>query len=193
MSEENKVFNPDTDAAWYVVGCMSGRDNKVYETLTAKKNNGDWNDVLLDVVCPTEIERKTRTLKSGEVKVNEKKHMIYAGYVFVHCVMTNELWFEIRNTPGVTGLIGSHGKGSKPTPMTEKEINPILRMAGREVIDEGVDYNKGDEVVIAEGPFAGKKCKVISVDTKQNLAKVEINMMGKDINLEMVLYALQKE
>ena len=190
---ERKEFNPDTDPAWYVIGCITGRDNKVFESLNAKKEKGDWGDLLLDVVQPIEKEITTKQLKSGAIKTTEKIHLLFQGYVFVQCVMTNELWFEIRNTPGVSGIIGSHGKGSKPTPMTKEEVNRVLRLAGREVpITDEIDFKEGDKVIMSEGPFAGKEGTVTKMDLNKKLVTVEMNLFKKEINMELSIFAVKK-
>lgn len=192
--ETSKEFNPDTDAAWYVIGCLAGRDNKVYETLSAKMKNGKWDDVFFDVVFPHEEEIKERVLKNGTVKITKKIHNLYAGYTFVNCIMTDELWYEIRNTPGVSGIIGSHGKGSKPTPMLEEEVRHMLRLAGRDIpIEESqLSFKLDDEVRIVEGPFANKTGKLIALDINKKIATVQLIVFNKSMDMKVDIHSIEK-
>lgn len=184
MAEEEK--------AWYVIGCLTGRDNKVFDALTAKMKNDKWKDVFFDVVQPKKTEITERELKSGKIKQIEKEINLFPGYVFVNCMMTNDLWFEIRNTPGVSGIIGSHGKGSKPTPMTTEEVEHMLRLAGRKVYEtDDAEYSVGDIVIMTKPPFAGKTGKVISLERDGNIT-IEMEMFGKSIKVEMPIDSVEK-
>ena len=174
MDESFKNFNPDKDAAWYVIGCLTGRDGKVFEALVAKKDNLEWKEIFHEVVQVREEHITERTLKSGEKKKKITYQNLYPGYIFVHCVMNDDLWFEIRNTPGVMGIIGSHGKGSKPTPMTDNEVRHMLYLAGKpEDIDYSV-YKIGSLIQIKEGPFKGVKSEIIDVNYDINIATLSV-------------------
>ena len=146
---------------WYVVNTYSGHELKVKEKLETRAETMGYTDNIFRVVVPetTEIE----TLKDGSTK--EKKKKMFPGYILVEMVMTDDAWYAVRNTPGVTGFIGSSGKGAKPTPLKPEEIDKILVGMGMSRLDTDVNLKVGVKVKINDGPFAGMGGKISSANT----------------------------
>ena len=116
---------------------------------------------------------------------------MFPGYVLVEMIMTDEAWYVVRNTSGVTGFIGSSGGGAKPFPLQKSELDPILKKMGLSTSIE-VDYQVGDEVNVVGGPFAGKSGRVESIDTEKETAKVLVDFLGNLTPMEIELVQLEK-
>lgn len=133
---------------WYVVNTYSGHETKVKEKLEAKIESMGMQDYIYRIVIPetTEVE-----VKDGVKKEKVKK--MFPGYILVEMIMSDEAWYIVRNTPGVTGFIGSSGRGAKPTPLLPQEIDRILVNMGMSRGNIEEDLQVGDEVSIIDGPF----------------------------------------
>ena len=144
---------------WYVVNTYSGHESKVKEKLEMRTESMGMQDYIYRVIVPetTEVE-----VKDGVQK--EKKKKMFPGYILVEMVMSDEAWYIVRNTPGVTGFIGSSGKGAKPTPLLPQEIDRVLANMGMSRIDAESEMKKGDKVSIIDGPFKGMEGVIDSVD-----------------------------
>ena len=110
---------------WYVLHTYSGYENKVKANLESRAQSMGMGDYIFRVVVPEEVETEEKNGKKKEIV-----HKTFPGYVLVEMVMTDQSWYVVRNTPGVTGFVGSHGAGSKPAPLLQEEINSILRSIG---------------------------------------------------------------
>lgn len=157
---------------WYVVNTYAGHENKVKENLIRRVETMNLQECLFQIVV---AEEKEIEYKNG--KEVEKVHNIFPGYLFVEMIMTDEAWYVVRNTSGVTGFIGSSGGGTKPFPIAKHEIEPILKSMGVKTEIE-VDFEEGDEVNIFNGPFAGKIGKVEYIDREKETARVLVEMLG---------------
>ena len=132
------------------------------------------------------VEIPTQTVqveKNGQKKEIEENR--FPGYVLVEMVMTDEAWFVVRNTPNVTGFVGSHGNRSKPTPLLEEELRAILISMGQTVQDLDVDFKVGDTVRIIDGAFADYTGKITEIDN--NKVKMMVTMFGNDTVAEVEL------
>ena len=138
------------DKHWYVVNTYSGHENKVKEKLEMRAESMDMQDYIYRVVIP---EEKIVEVKDGVTKERVKK--MFPGYILVEMVMTDEAWYVVRNTPGVTGFIGSSGKGAKPTPLQPYEVDTILNNMGISRFDVDKELEVGVKVKIISGPFTG--------------------------------------
>lgn len=176
----------DEGRRWYVVNTYSGHENKVKENLEKRVESMGLQDVLFQIVIPEHAETE---IKDGK-KINKTKNM-FPGYVLVEMIMTDEAWYVVRNTSGVTGFIGSSGGGAKPFPLQKSELDPILKKMGLSTSIE-VDYQVGDEVNVVGGPFAGKSGRVESIDTEKETAKVLIDFLGNLTPMEIELTQLEK-
>lgn len=172
---------------WYVVNTYSGHENKVKENLEKRVESMGLQDCLFNIVIPEHVETE---IKDGK-KINKTKNM-WPGYVLVEMIMTDEAWYIVRNTSGVTGFIGSSGGGAKPFPLQKHEIDPILKQMGIRTSQLDVNYEVGDEVKILSGPFAGKQGKVDSIDREKELATVLIEFLGNTTPTEIELIQLEK-
>lgn len=177
----------DEGRQWYVVNTYSGHENKVKENLEKRVESMGLQDILFQIVIPEHVETE---IKDGK-KINKTKNM-FPGYVLVEMIMTDEAWYVVRNTSGVTGFIGSSGGGAKPFPLQKSELDPILKKMGLSTSRIEVDYAAGDEVNVISGPFAGKSGKVESIDLEKETAKVLVDFLGNLTPMEIELVQLEK-
>ena len=172
---------------WYVVNTYSGHENKVKEKLEMRAESMDMQDYIFRVVIP---EEKVVEIKDGVQKEKIKK--MFPGYILVEMVMTDEAWYVVRNTPGVTGFIGSSGKGAKPTPLQPYEVDKILGNMGISRMDVDTDLVEGSNVKIVDGPFNGMFGKVQSIDLENEKLNVLIDLFGQETPVEVDLVQISK-
>lgn len=172
---------------WYVVNTYSGHEAKVKEKLEAKVESMGLQDYIYRIIIPetTEVE-----IKDGVKKEKTKK--MFPGYVLVEMVMSDEAWYIVRNTPGVTGFIGSSGKGAKPTPLLPSEIDKILASMGMSRVNIESEMTVGDKVSIVDGPFKGMIGKVDNIDLENNRLNVLIDLFGQETPVEVEVYQVNK-
>lgn len=172
---------------WYVVNTYSGHEAKVKEKLEAKVESMGLQDYIYRIIIPetTEVE-----IKDGVKKEKTKK--MFPGYVLVEMVMSDEAWYIVRNTPGVTGFIGSSGKGAKPTPLLPSEIDKILASMGMSRVNIESEIAVGDKVSIVDGPFRGMIGKVDNIDLENNRLNVLIDLFGQETPVEVEVYQVNK-
>lgn len=172
---------------WYVVNTYSGHESKVKEKLEMRTESMGMQDYIYRVIVPetTEVE-----VKDGVQK--EKKKKMFPGYILVEMVMSDEAWYIVRNTPGVTGFIGSSGKGAKPTPLLPQEIDRVLANMGMSRIDAESEIKKGDKVSIIDGPFKGMEGVIDSVDLENKRLNVLIDLFGQETPVEVELFQVSK-
>ena len=172
---------------WYVVNTYSGHESKVKEKLEAKIESMGMEDHIFRVVIPetTEVE-----VKDGVKKEKTKK--MFPGYILVEMVMSDEAWYIVRNTPGVTGFIGSSGKGAKPTPLLPQEIDRILVNMGMSRVNVEDDLKVGDSVSIVDGPFKGMIGRVDNIDTENNRLNIIIDLFGQETSVDVELFQVNK-
>ena len=171
------------DKQWYVVNTYSGHEQKVKEKLESKIESMGMQDIIFRIIIPetTEVE-----IKEGVKKEKVKK--MFPGYILVEMIMTDEAWYIIRNTPGVTGFIGSYGHKAKPTPLPPQEIDKILSTMGMSRLDSDSDLKVGDAVNIIDGPFKGMSGTIDNVDTANNKLNVLIDLFGQETPVEVELF-----
>ena len=172
---------------WYVVNTYSGHENKVKEKLEMRASSMGMEDYILRVVVPeqTEIE-----VKDGVKKEKVKK--MFPGYILVEMVMTDEAWFIVRNTPGVTGFIGSSGKGAKPFPLTPPEVDKILGSMGMSRLEIGNNLNVDDMVKVINGPFANMYGRVKAISMENQKLEVALDLFGQETIVELGLTGIEK-
>lgn len=172
---------------WYVVNTYSGHENNVKEKLEMRASSMGMEDYIYRVVVP---EQKVIEEKDGVKKEKVKK--MFPGYILVEMVMTDEAWFIVRNTPGVTGFIGSSGKGAKPFPLTPMEVDKILGTMGISRLEIGNDLNVGDKVKVINGPFANMHGKVDKIDLENQVLEVLLDLFGQETNVELKFTDIEK-
>lgn len=169
---------------WYVVNTYSGHENKVKEKLQMRASSMGMEDYILRVVVPES--------KEIDAKGKEKITKLFPGYILVEMVMTDEAWFIVRNTPGVTGFIGSSGKGAKPFPLTPQEVDKILSSMGMSRLDADAELKEGEEVKVIAGPFEGMFGKIKSVDTANAKLEIAIDLFGQETTVELEFSQISK-
>mgnify|MGYP004464972113 FL=1 len=176
------------DKKWYVVTTYSGHEESVKEKLLMRTESMGMQDNIFRVIVPetTEIE-----IKDGVKK--EKKKKMFPSYVLVEMVMSDEAWYIVRNTPGVTGFIGSSGKGAKPTPLLPEEIDHILVQMGMSRVDIEDELASGDKVGIVDGPFKGMEGNIKDIDLENNRITVMIDLFGQETSVEVEPFQVQKK
>lgn len=173
---------------WYVVNTYSGHENKVKENLEMRANSMNMQDKICRIIVP---EQKVVEEKDGVQK--EKMKKLFPGYILVEMVMTDEAWFIVRNTQGVTGFIGSSGKGAKPTPLQPYEVENILHNMGIAKADVNSELKQGDKVKIIDGPFVGMNGKVETIDVENKIANILVDLFGQETSVEVELGQIDKE
>ena len=172
---------------WYVVNTYSGHENKVKEKLDMRTESMNMEEFIHRVIVP---EQKEVEVKDGVTK--EKMKKMFPGYILVEMIMSDEAWFIVRNTPGVTGFIGSSGKGAKPTPLQPYEVDSILGNMGMSRIDLDSELEKGSSVKIIDGPFNGMYGKVGEVDLANQKITLFVDLFGQETSVEVELNQIEK-
>ena len=172
---------------WYVVNTYSGHENKVKEKLEMRAESMGLQDYIFRVIVP---EQTVVEEKDGVTKEKVKK--MFPGYILVEMVMSDEAWFVVRNTPGVTGFIGSSGKGAKPTPLQPYEVETILNNMGISRIDAPNELKEGDKIKIIDGPFVGMTGTIESIDLENKIVNALVDLFGQETSVEVELSQIEK-
>jgi transcriptional antiterminator NusG len=162
---------------WYVLHTYSGYEENVAHNLRQRIESMDMEDRIFNVLVPTEKKIK---IKNGKRKIVTEK--IFPGYVLVEMIVTDDSWYVVRNTPNVTGFVGS---GTTPTPISEEEVKELQRRMGIDEPTMKVDFMKGDPIRIVDGPFKDMEGKVQEVDEQRGKVKVAVSMFGRETPVEL--------
>ncbi|MDD2504763.1 MAG: transcription termination/antitermination protein NusG [Bacilli bacterium] len=173
---------------WYVVNTYSGHESKVKEKLEMRSESMGFQDYIFRIIVPEETVKET--MKDGSIKEKQKK--MFPGYILVEMIMTDDAWYIVRNTPGVTGFIGSSGKGAKPTPLLPQEIDRILATMGMTRMDVDVELAIGSKVTIIDGPFKGMLGTVDNLDVDASTLTVLIDLFGQETPVEVELFQVSR-
>jgi transcriptional antiterminator NusG len=165
--------------AWYVVHCYSGYENKVRHNLEQRIETMGMKSMIFDVVVPTQEEIEVR---DGKRRVVERH--IFPGYVLVNMVLTEESWYVVRNTPGVTG--------TQPTPLRPEEVNQIIKRMEAEVPTVKVSFKVGERVRIVDGPFNDFRGMVAEIDMERNKVRVMVSFFGRETPVELDFLQVEK-
>ncbi len=167
----------DGERRWYAIHTYSGYENAVARNLRQRIESLGMQNQIFDVVVPT--EKKIR-VKGGKRVTEEER--IYPGYVLVEMVVNDESWYVVRNTPRVTGFVGS---GTQPVPLTEAEYNSLVKQMSVDTVKHKVDLSPDDSVIIVDGPFKDLEGKVGEVDEQSGKVKVLVSMFGRETPVEL--------
>ena len=170
--------------AWYAVHCYSGYENKVKKGLEQRTRSMGMQDWIFRTIVPTEDEIDVR---EGQRKVIQRR--VFPGYILVEMIMTEESWYVVRNTPGVTGFVSS---GDKPAPLREEEVSKILKRMETDQPKVRVTYRPGQVVHIIDGPFADFRGTVEEVNMEKGKVRVLVSMFGRETPLELDLLQVEK-
>lgn len=172
---------------WYVIHTYSGYENKVRTNLEKRVDSMGMEDKIFRVIVPEEEETE---IKNGKKKVVKKK--FFPGYVLAEMIMTDDSWYVVRNTPGVTGFVGSSGQGAKPTPLLPEEVDTLLKQMGMTDSVVQIDFELKENVRVTDGPFANFTGTIENIDTDKQKIKVHVNMFGRETPVELDYTQVEK-
>lgn len=183
-SPEQTSDNPAEERAWYVIHCYSGYENKVRYNLEQRIETMGMKDKIFDVVIPTQEEIE---VKEGKRRTVERH--VFPGYVLVNMILTEESWYVVRNTPGVTGFVGM---GNNPTALRPEEVSSILRRMEAEAPHVKVTFKVGERVRIIDGPFNDFRGTVAEIDMERTKVRVMVNFFGRETPVELDFLQVEK-
>lgn len=169
---------------WYVVHTYSGYENKVKANLEKRLESMGMEDKIFKIMVPMEEQVE---YKNGKKKAVKKK--IFPGYVLVEMIVTDDSWYVVRNTPGVTGFVGS---GTKPTPLVESELKNILKQMGIEEEKPKLDVSIGESIKVISGPFENFVGKIDEINHEKRKIKVLVSMFGRETPVELEFNQIEK-
>ncbi len=175
---------PDDGRRWYVVHCYSGYENKVRHNLEQRIETMGMKDRIFDVVVPTEEEIE---VKDGKRRTIERR--VFPGYILVQMILSEESWYVVRNTPGVTGFVGM---GNEPTPLRPEEVTQIIRRMEAEAPRVKVTYKAGQKVRIIDGPFNDFIGTVDEIDMERAKVRVMVSFFGRETPVELDFLQVEK-
>lgn len=173
---------------WYVVNTYSGRERAVADMLEKRKYTQNLENYIFRIVVAETVEPG---MKNGKPTGKDVVKNLYPGYVFIEMIMTDDAWFMVRNTPDVTGFVGSSGKGTKPFPIPNEEIEPVLKRMN--IIDENMfsNYKVGDHIRIISGSFENSEGTIESIDSETKKVSVSILFFGRPTNIEADFFEIE--
>lgn len=186
MKVEETHKNRIAQAQWYIVNCNKGHEDKVAADLKQKiEKKLNLKDNIFQVRVVKE------TLSDKDKKVTEKN--VFPGYIFIHMILTEDTWYDIRNTTGINGFIGSSGKGVPPTPLSTKEVNEMLYRNSKPPIQSKVkqvkevkrDFKIADFVIITSGALQDREGSVTKVDDEKGVATIAVEMWGREVEAKV--------
>ena len=178
------AFVPDDGRAWYVVHCYSGYENKVRHNLEQRIDSMGMKNLIFDVVVPTEEEIE---VKEGKRRTVERR--VFPGYILVNMVMTEESWYVVRNTPGVTSFVGM---GNDPVPLRPEEVSSIIKRMEADAPRIKVTFKQGERVRIVDGPFNDFRGTVDEIDMEKAKVRVMVNFFGRETPVELDFLQVEK-
>ncbi len=167
----------DSTKAWYVIHTYSGYEDQVADQLRQRIESLEMKDKIFDVIVPKENQIE---IKNGRRKVVERK--IFPGYIMVQMIVTEDSWFVVRNTPNVTGFVGT---STTPSPLDDSEVKSIQKRMGVEEPKYNIDFSLGELVAITDGPFKGFDATVSEIDEQKGKIKVLVSMFGRETPVEL--------
>lgn len=217
LEEENKGYNPILgqvhsdvgegveddlpEKAWYVINTFAMRERQVKDMLEKRAKSMNMEDKIFRVICAEYEEpvldengkpKIAKDKKTGKMVPKVKIRNYYPGYIFVEMIMTDETWFVVRNTPGVSGITGSSGKGAKPFPIPREEIEPVLKRMHIEDPDMYSDYQVGDMVKILSGTFADAEGAIAAVRPEVSEVDIQITLFGRPTSITAKYSEIEK-
>lgn len=172
------------DKKWYIVHTYSGYEERVKKALEQRIKFMDAEDKIFRIIIPTEDEIE---IKSGQRRTVTKK--VFPGYVLVQMKMDDDSWNVVRNTPGITGFVGS---GNKPTPLAEEEVNAILKQMTAGAPQVKVGFRKGESVRVVDGPFTDFVGVVDEINVAKGKVKVLLTLFGRETSVELDFLQVQR-
>lgn len=203
MADEKLVFTDSTtdidngsngeiklgDKAWYVVNTYSTHERKVAFNLQKRIESMGLQQLIFRIIV---AEQEVPVMKDGLPTGKTRMKNLYPGYVFVEMIMTDYAWYVVRNTPGVTGFVGSSGKGTKPFPVPREQVEPVLKRMG--MVDSSMydRYSEGDYIKVIHGPLEGTEGTIISINKETGVVEVETVFFGRTTKMEVDFTEIEK-
>lgn len=184
LDQDQTEMEEEDGRAWFVVHCYSGYENKVRHNLEQRIETMGMKDKIFDIVVPTEEEIEVR---EGKRRTVERR--VFPGYILVNMVMTEESWYVVRNTPGVTGFVGM---GNTPTPLRPEEVSQIIKRMEAEAPRIKVTFKAGERVRIVDGPFNDFRGTVSEIDMERAKVRVMVNFFGRETPVELDFLQVEK-
>lgn len=181
---QHNTGSGEGERQWYVIHCYSGYENKVRKNLEQRIETMNMKDQIFDVVIPTQEEIEVRDGKRRTVE----RH-VFPGYVLVNLILSEESWFVVRNTPGVTGFVGM---GDDPTPLRPEEVQSILKRMEDEAPTYKVSFHAGERVRIVDGPFNDFRGTVAEINMERSKIRVMVNFFGRETPVELDFLQVEK-
>ena len=175
---------PEKKKQWYVIHTYSGYENKVKANLEKRVSSMGMEGKIFRIIVPME---DTMEIKDGQKKLVKKK--IFPGYILVEMILTDDSWYVVRNTPGVTGFVGA---GARPTPLLEQEMLQIMRQIGVEEPKPRIDLEIGQSVKVRSGPFADFIGSIEEIDAERGKLRVLVSMFGRETPVELDFSQVEK-
>jgi|TARA_B110000116_G_C16787853_1_gene561985 transcriptional antiterminator NusG len=175
---------------WYILHTYSGQEDKVQQNLKQKAKNQGYSEKIIDVIVPKKDEIEIKDGQKVEVQKN-----VFPGYILINMVLDDEMWFDVRNTPGVTGFVSSEDENEKrvkPVPLDQAEVNSILNYQDS-IPSFTARFNKGDTLRIIDGPFLDFIGSVEDIDEGKSKVTVMVSFFGRDTPVELDFYQVEKE
>lgn len=170
--------------AWYAVHTYSGYENAVMRNLKQRIESLGMQNKIFNVVIPT--EKKIKVVAGKRQTVEDK---VYPGYILVDMIVDDESWFVVRNTPRVTGFVGS---GVTPVPLTEEEMNSMFKRMSTDTAKHKIDFMVGEPVVVSDGPFKDLEGRIGEIDEEKGKVKVLVSMFGRETPVELDFLQVRK-
>ena len=177
------------DKAWYVVSTYSTHERKVAYNLQKRVESMGLDDLIFRIIV---VEQEVPVMKDGLPTGKTRMKNLYPGYVFVEMIMTDYAWYIVRNTPGVTGFVGSAGKGTKPFPVPREQIEPVLKRMG--MVDDSMydRYSEGDYVKVIHGALEGTEGRIVSINRETGAVELETVFFGRTTKVEVDFSEIDK-
>ena len=181
MPEEPKI---DDGRAWYVIHGYSGYENKVKKNLKHRIESMGMQDQIFQVIVPTEEEVE---LRDGQRRTTERR--VFPGYILVQMILNDESWYVVRNTPGVTGFVGS---GTKPVPLHPEEVEKIIERMEAEALTIKISFRPGQKIRIVEGPFEDFMGTVDEINMEKGKVRILVSFFGRETPVELDFLQVEK-
>ena len=183
-AEEAGEEDRESQAAWYVIHSYSGYENKVKKNLEQRIESMGMKDYIFEVIVPTEDQLE---IKDGQRRIVKRR--IFPGYILVKMIMNEKSWYVVRNTPGVTGFVGI---GNKPTPLSQEEVDKIMKRIHAEAPQVQVSFRPGEKVRIIEGPFADFIGVVDEIYPDKGKVRILVSFFGRETPVELDFLQVEK-
>ena len=188
-AEEGTKVEKLGEKAWYVVNTYSTHERKVADNLQRRVESMGLQNLIFRIIC---AEQDVEVIKDGLPTGKTRKKNLFPGYVFVEMIMTDYAWYVVRNTPGVTGFVGSSGKGTKPFPVPREQVEPVLKRVG--IVDDTMydRYHVDDYVRVIHGTLEGTEGKIVSINKDTGVVEVETVFFGRSTRVEVDFSEIEK-